>query len=258
MIVLERPLVFLDCEGTGVNTEEDRILELTIARLELDGAAPEIRSRLINPTVPIPAESTAVHGITDTDVAEAPTFSSIGRSLHEHLTGVDYGGFNIVGYDLPLLEAEFARCGLEFDWQAASCVDGYAILCQQEPRDLASVFERMFGEELAGAHRSEADVEAAMRVVFGQADAYELHSAEQLDAAGRRDTWADRTGRITIGEELELLFGFGKHFGKPLRSQVGYLRWMLEQGFPRDTCAIITEIVAAHDAAKQQQQELPG
>ncbi len=255
MIVLERPLVFLDCEGTGVNTEQDRIIELTIARLEVDGAPPEIQSRLINPTIPIPAESTAVHGITDADVAGAPTFSSIGRSLHEALVGVDYGGFNIVGYDLPLLEAEFARCGLEFAWQSASCVDGYAILCQQEPRDLASVYGRMFGEVLEGAHRSEADVEAAMRVVFGQADAYELQTAEQLDAAGRRDTWADRTGKITLSEDLELLFGFGKHFGQPLRSQVGYLRWMLEQGFPRDTCAIIGEVVAAHEAAKQQQQE---
>lgn len=266
MIRIERPLVFLDAEGTGVNTEEDRIVELTIARLDLantyfyegaDGPNVDIRSRLINPTVPIPPEATAVHGITDEDVAGEPTFAQIATSLLEHLTGVDFGGFNIVGYDLPLLEAEFARCGLEFDWQQQFCVDGYAILCQQEPRDLASVYRRMFGEELEGAHRSEADVAAAMRVAFGQAELFELGTPEKLDAGGRREDAADRQGKILITEDLELVFGFGKHYGKPLRSQVGYLRWMLEQDFPSDTCAIVSEIVATHDAAKQQQQELP-
>lgn len=255
MIPLERPLVFLDAEATGVDTEQDRVCELTLSRFEPGGAgAPEIRSRLINPTVPIPPEATAVHGITDGDVAGEPTFSQLSASLLELLTDVDFGGYNIVGYDLPLLEAEFRRCGLAFEWQQRACVDGFAILSRQEPRDLQSVYRRMFGDEAGEEldwHRSEADVAAAIAVVGKQVLQYGLHSAAELDAGGRRPEWADRQGKLHVSDAGELVFGFGKHFGKPVESQIGYLRWMLAQEFPTDTVALIRPIVAAYEAAKR-------
>ena len=262
MIKVERPLVFLDAESTGVNTEEDRIVELTLARFEPgEDKPPEIKSRLINPTIPIPPEATAVHGITDLDVANEPPFSAIASSLYHQIdTGVDFGGFNIIGFDLPILEAEFGRCGFVFQWQGACCIDGYAIMAQREPRDLAGALMFYCSTVHTDAHRSEADVQAAIDVVAGQVNRYPdiEHTAEALDAAGRRPEWVDRRGKIMIDEQGETVFGFGKHYGKPIESQVGYLRWMLNDAdFPTDTNAIIREVVDAHEAAKYPQQELP-
>lgn len=262
MIKLERPLVFLDAESTGVNTEEDRIVELTLARFEPgEKAPPEIKSRLINPTIPIPPEATAVHGITDLDVENEPPFSAIASSLYHQLdTDVDFGGFNIVGFDLPILEAEFGRCGFAFRWQEACCIDGYAIMAQREPRDLAGALMFYCAITHTDAHRSEADVQAAIDVVAGQVNRYPdiEHTAEALDAAGRRPEWVDRRGKIMLGAEGELVFGFGKHYGKPIKGQVGYLRWMRDDAaFPIDTQAIIGEVIVAHEAGKQRQKELP-
>lgn len=260
---LERPLVFLDAESTGVNTDDDRIVELTVCRFEPNGPpGPEIKSRLIFPMMLIPPEATAIHGITDADVADEPSFAHVANNLLEILSDVDYGGFNIVGFDLPLLEAEFARCDLEFAWQDASCVDGYAIMAQREPRTLAGALKFYTGRDVdpADLHRSETDVTIAVQVVMSQISRYgDLGAtADQLDAAGRRPEWADRQGKIIRNDDGEFAFGFGKHYGKPIGSQVGYLRWMLNDAdFPTDTNAIIAAVVAAHEAAKNPQQELP-
>lgn len=254
---LERPLVWLDIEGTGTNTEDDRIVELAIARYDPEQTKPEERQRRINPGIPIPAAATEIHGISDQDVADSPRFGAIARDLLTILEGADYAGFNITGYDLPLLEAEFRRVNLAFDWTTAKIVDGYRILIQHEPRDLATMYHRATGCELAEAHAASADLQAAMVVLEDLACRHGLdRTPEALDAAGLNPEWADRTGRFIVEASGRIVFGFGKHEGKPAAAEPDYLSWMLGQDFNPDTKEIAR--AALEEArANSQQQELP-
>jgi DNA polymerase-3 subunit epsilon len=241
-----RPIVFLDVESTGVSTEDDRIVEITLTRFEVhdEPRVPTVITHRIHPEMRIPAEATEVHGITDLGVADAPKFAELADELLEQLLGVDFGGFNIVGFDLPMLEAEFKRCGIAFDWTQARIIDGYAIMCQQEPRTLEGALMFYCGELLEGAHRTIADVSASIAIVAAQAERYGIEDPDELDAAGRRPEWADRTGKIRIGADGELVFGFGKHAGKPLAHDLEYCEWIMRKDFPSDTKAIVSEVLA--------------
>jgi DNA polymerase-3 subunit epsilon len=238
-----RPIVFLDIESTGVDTENDRIIEITLAVFDSLGAEEPVTHR-INPEIPIPAEATEVHGITDAGVASSPKFAELADELLEDLSGVDYGGFNIVGFDLPILEAEFKRCGIAFDWTQAYIADGYAIMCQQEPRSLEGALMFYCDKPLEGAHGSRADVDAAIRVIAAQAERYGIELAEDLDKAGRRPEWADRTGRLRLDADGVLVFGFGKHQGTPITECIEYVEWMLRKDFPSDTKAMLSKAIA--------------
>ena len=238
-----RPIVFLDIESTGVDTESDRIIEITLAVFDSLGAE-EPETHRINPGIPIPAEATEVHGITDAGVADAPKFAELADELLEDLSGVDYGGFNIVGFDLPILEAEFKRCGIAFDWTQAHIADGYAIMCQQEPRSLEGALMFYCEQPLEGAHGSRADVNAAIAVVAAQAERYGIELTEELDTAGRRPEWADRAGKFQWNSAGVLVFGFGKHIGKPISHDLEYLEWMMRKDFPSDTKSLISETIA--------------
>lgn len=253
-----RPIVFLDTESTGIDTENDRIVMLTLLRFEpptaQDPGGSQWRATwLINPQFPIPAEATEVHGITDADVAGKPKFAELAEDLFDRLAGCDYGGFNVIGFDLPLLEAEFARCGIRFEWQDASIADGYAIMCQQEPRSLEGALRFYCGEQLEGAHTTDADVDAAIRVIAAQAERYGIEPfPESLDAAGRREDWADRSGRIRMRADGALVFGFGKHAGHELAAHRDYCEWILRKDFPSDTKRIIRAALPSEAIASRQ------
>ena len=105
---LDRPLVFVDLETTGINTSVARIVEVTVLKFYPDGAEEE-RSVRVNPGIPIPPVATKVHGITDDEVADKPLFNRYAKSLLEFFDGCDIGGFNAIRFDIPLLVAEFER-----------------------------------------------------------------------------------------------------------------------------------------------------
>ena len=134
---LERPIAFIDVETTGTNPNSDRVVELSILRIQPDGKE-EYKSHRVNPGMPIPAEATAVHGITNADVTNLPAFRQYAKSVRDFLEGCDIAGFNVIKFDLPCLEAEFARAGVEFSRQGRYLVDSMVIYHQREPRDLAS------------------------------------------------------------------------------------------------------------------------
>ncbi len=248
MIAIERPLVVLDVEATGVNTAEDRIVELSIARYVVGEAAPHRSTNRINPGIPIPRESTEIHGITDADVAECPLFAHYARSILDLLTGCDYAGFNLTRYDLPIVEAELARCGLGFAWHEANVIDAYRIFVQMQPRNLAAAVQFYLGREHVDAHGADADVGATIAVLEAQLDGRypELvgEGMEWLDHFCRYEDAVDRAGRIKISAAGCMVFGFGKHEGQPILEHRDYLRWMLNQQFPTDTQRIIREAMA--------------
>lgn len=169
---LERPIVFVDLETTGTDPAFDRIVEIAVLRIESDGRS-ELRTRRVNPERPIPPEATAVHGIRDEDVREAPTFRRIARSLLAFIGDADLAGYNLRRFDLPLLERELRACRLDLELSRRQVVDVMTIFHKKEPRDLAAAVRFYLKREHEGAHGAEADVQAAAEVLDAQLAAYE-------------------------------------------------------------------------------------
>ena len=146
---LDRPLVFFDLETTGTNPLQDRIVEISLIKVMPDGTELE-KSRRINPGIPIPESSTAVHHITDEDVANEPTFKQIAQSLFELLEGCDIAGYNSNKFDVPLLMEEFSRVGLNFTTKGRRFVDVQNIFYAMEPRTLTGAYRFYCGENVRG------------------------------------------------------------------------------------------------------------
>lgn len=234
---LDRPVVVFDTETTGVNSRTDRIVEIACLKIHPDGRREDWVRRL-NPGMPIPAASSAIHGIRDEDVKGSPTFREIARELTDFLQGCDLAGYNITGFDLPVLRVEFLRAGVPFEMAGRRLLDAQRIFFVREPRHLAAAarFYCQSGHE--GAHGALADAEMTLRVLEGQLDRYpdmprsvpELH---ELFCAGL-DQDLDPEGRFRMVRG-EPTVNFGKNRGKSLRDisrqEPGFLRWILKGDF---------------------------
>lgn len=242
-IQLTRPLVFFDLETTGVDAKTARIIEISVAKHMPDGTV-ESKTRRFNPGMPIPAEATAVHGITDADVAHEPEFERVASGLASFLADCDLAGYNLIRYDLPLLEAEFRRAEVPFSLKGRQVLDVMRIFHRKEPRDLAGACRFYLGREHDGAHAAQADVAAtaevlgAMMARYGDLPANLPELCEQLTDP---DT-LDLAGNLILNDGKPHL-NFGKHAGKSLewmaRNEPGYLEYILKQDFLSDTKAIV-------------------
>ena len=197
--------------------------------------------RRVNPGRPIPAGATAVHGITDADVAAAPPFAAIAPDLFAALVGSDLAGFGIATFDLPLLAAEFARVGLPFRVGGRAVLDALAVYRRREPRDLTAAVRFYLGADRAGAHAALADARAALAVLDAQVGRYGLPpSPADLHASVAE---VDVSGTFRRGPAGGPVFAVGKHRGRPLAEVAAaapdYLRWMLGQGFLDDALALV-------------------
>ena len=235
---LNRPIAFIDLETTGVRLTEARIVELTVLKIHPDGTE-EFKSTRINPEIPIPAEATSIHGITDDDVADKPIFRQYARSLRDFLNDCDIGGFHVKRFDLPILEAEFRRGGVAFSRQGRSIVDSLTIYHKLDPRDLSAAYSKYCGKQLKDGHTSEGDVRAAAQVLEGQLD---MHPELPRDVAGLHEFccdpdekyWIDTEGKF-IWSEGEAALGFGKYKGKALKEianiDAEYIQWISSADF---------------------------
>lgn len=170
-LVLERPLVFMDLETTGVSPVADRIVELSMIKVHPDGRR-ETMTRRVNPGMPIPPESSRIHGITDGDVAGAPLFAHIADEILAFIGGADLAGFNIVRFDLPILHRELAVADRHLEMEGRAVVDAQVIYHRRVPRDLAAAYRFYCGKELVGAHTAQADIEACLEVLDAELAAY--------------------------------------------------------------------------------------
>lgn len=249
-LALDRPLCFFDLESTGTFPDRDRIVDLTIITLHPDGSRSEF-SALVNPTVPIPPSATAIHGISDAMVGDQPTFKQLAPPIAALLTGADLAGFGVRRFDLRMLAAEFARAAVPFSLEGRRIIDALAIYHKREPRDLSAALRFYCGDELEGAHRALADVEATIAVLAGQFARYTdlPTSIDALHAYCRDERWVDDTGRIVWIDGVACI-GFGKHAGRTLESLAAepygrdYLRWILDADFPTDTKRIVSSALA--------------
>jgi len=243
-ITTDKPIAFFDIEATGINFRTDRIVELAIIKIMPDHSTETFTFRF-NPERPIPAEAAAIHGIKDADVKDCPTFSQSAPKISAIFEGCDLGGYNVIHYDIPLLQSEFERVAVPFDIEGRRIVDAQKIFHKKEPRDLSAALAFYCNDTHTGAHGALSDVEATIRVIEGQFKRYpELpQDIDQLsDFCDQRDpNWADRKGRFKWVNG-ELIINFGKKQGKLLRDiarfEPSFLRWILSSSFPPDTTAI--------------------
>jgi len=243
----ERPIAFLDIEATGVNARNERIIDLAVIKVHPDGRRDEHYWR-VNPEKPIPAEASAVHGITDKDVAGKPPFKSVAVAIAAVLKDCDLGGFGIVRFDVPLLQAEFARAGVEFTVKGRALVDALAIYHRKERRDLQAAVKFYLKEDFPNAHKAVDDTAASLRVFEAQLVRYsDLPTdvmALDLLCNPKDPNWVDETGKLVwVGEEAAI--NFGKYAGTTLRETArvnpSYFDWILSKDFPPDVLAIIKE-----------------
>jgi DNA polymerase-3 subunit epsilon len=241
---LDRPLAVFDIESTGTNRKTDRIIELAVLKLTPDGKT-EGHTFRVNPGMPIPAEATAIHGIRDEDVKDCPAFRDLAPRVAEVLKDCDLAGYNVLGFDIPVLAEEFARAGVPFEIEGRRVLDAQRIFHKKVPRDLPAALAFYCGEMHLDAHNAMADVQATLRVLQGEFNRYpELpRDLDALDAfCNPRDPrWVDRTGKFRW-ENGEAVINFGRKQGQKLRDvarlESSFLQWMLKSDFPPDAIAI--------------------
>lgn len=244
---LDRPLAVFDIESTGTTPRADRIIDLVIVKLMPDGTRKTYRY-LVHPDMPIPPETTEIHGIRDEDVAGCPKFSQVAQEVYDVLEGCDLAGFNSIRFDIPMLIEEFHRADITFDIEQRRLIDAQRVYHQREPRSLTAALAFYCDEMHLGAHGAEADVLATIRVLEGQFERYTdlpRDMAELHEYCNPRDkNWVDASGRLKWANG-EVVLNFGKRKGTSLRymmaNEPSFVKWILRSDFPRDVKQIIED-----------------
>jgi DNA polymerase III subunit epsilon len=257
---LRNPIIFLDLETTGINIASDRIVEIALLKINPDGHEEEKLMR-INPEMPIPENSSRIHGIYDEDIKDCPTFKEVAKTLAHFMEGCDLAGFNSNRFDIPLLAEEFIRADVDIDLKRKKFIDIQAIFHKMEKRTLTAAYKLYCNKDLEDAHSAMADTKATYEVLKAQLERYE--SSEYEDIQGHKsypivndmdklsefscfDRNVDFLGRIVYDENGVEVFNFGKNKGIPvekvLRDQPGYYGWIMNGDFPLYTKKVLTAI----------------
>ncbi len=246
-LTLKRPIIFFDLETTGTDPAKDRIVELALVKMTPDGKREKFTKR-INPGIPIPAEVTLIHGISDEDVKNCQQFKQIAHSLYDWMRGCDLGGYNSARFDLPLLAEEFLRVGINVDFTERHMVDVQQIFFKMEARTLSAAYAFYCQKELENAHSAEADINATIEVLEAQLDRYADigNDVTALHKFTNTDEYVDYARRIII-KDGQPVFNFGKYKGRKVEdvfnSEPQYYDWMMQADFTLHTKQKISEIL---------------
>jgi len=247
--IKDKPMAFFDLETTGTNLQNDRVIEISVVKIFPDGER-EAKTRLLNPEMHIPEEASAIHGIRDEDVKDAPTFKQVSKNLFIYLEGCDLAGYNVSKFDIPMLTKEFSRAGLNFAMEGRKVVDSYTLFCKMEPRNLKAAYKYFCGKDLENAHSSAADIAATVEILEAQMAKYSALAKEQLpegvekcpstlqelnDFCNQRPPDAIDPDARFKWKEGEPVVGFGRNAGVLLRQiaveNPDFLRWMIKADF---------------------------
>ncbi|PWJ42090.1 3'-5' exonuclease [Sediminitomix flava] len=256
---LRNPLAVFDLETTGLSTIKDRIVEISIVKIMPSGEK-IIKTKRLNPTIPISAESSMIHGIYEEDIKDCPTFKQVAKEIAQFLEGADLCGFNVLRFDLPLLVEEFLRADVNFDPTSRKVVDAQKIFHMMEPRTLGAAYKFYCDKSLENAHSAEADTLATFEVLDAQVAKYEgvkmkndkgeeytpiendIDSLHKLSS----NNMIDYAGRMVYNKQGIAVFNFGKHKNKPvtevLKREPAYYDWIMNNEFPLNTKQKLTEI----------------
>lgn len=264
-INLKKPLAIFDLEATGLDVTSDRIVEIAVVKINPDGTRTDFHQR-INPQIPIPKEVTAIHGIGDEDVKDAPTFKDILPELEKFIENTDFAGFNSNKFDLPLLAEEFLRAGSEVDLSVHKHIDVQNIFHKMEQRTLEAAYRFYCEKNLENAHTAMADAEATWEVLNAQIQRYSTLE-DNVDFLSEFSIYGDVSrldfaGRLALNEKGEAIYNFGKHKGKTIREvmklEPGYYGWMLDANFPLYTKQCLRkemERIKAEESARAPKSE---
>ena len=244
---LKNPLVFFDLETTGIDIVKDRIIEISYVKVFPNGKE-ESKTMRINPGMPIPPASTAIHGITDDDVKDCPLFKNVAKQLAAQIEGCDLAGYNSNRFDIPLLAEEFLRAGVDIDLTRRKFIDVQTIFYKMEQRTLAAAYKFYCQKSLENAHTAAADTMATYEVLKAQLDRYpELkNDVTFLSEFSSFTNNVDFAGRMVYNEKNQEVFNFGKYKGRlveeVLKQEHAYYSWMMNGDFPLNTKQKLTEI----------------
>ncbi|MDN5285516.1 MAG: polymerase-3 subunit epsilon [Mucilaginibacter sp.] len=270
---LIRPLAFFDLEATGINIGADRIVEISVIKLHPDGSE-EVKTWRINPEMPIPIESSLIHGIYDEHIKDEPTFKAIAPLVAEFIDNSDLAGFNSNKFDIPMLMEEFLRAGVLFDLDNRHFVDVQNIFHQMEQRTLKAAYQFYCSKDIINAHSAEADTRATMEVLLAQIERYEnqewedkkgnksipvVNHVEGLHKFTNLNRPVDFAGRLAFNEAGEEVFNFGKHKGKKVEDifniEPSYYSWMMQGDFPLYTKRKLEGIYKRWNDKKQAERQ---
>jgi DNA polymerase-3 subunit epsilon len=244
---LRNPVIIFDLETTGLSLVNDRIVEMSVIKVHPDGSE-EIKTRRLNPGIPIPAEATAIHKITNEDVKDCPIFGNIAKSLASYIEGCDLVGYNLLKFDIPLLAEEFLRAGLNVDFREVKIIDVQNIFHKMEQRTLVAAYKFYCNKSLDCAHTAEADTKATYEILQSQLDVYpELQNDVKFLSEFSVNTQNfDYANRIGADKDNEPIFNFGKYKGRRVKEifqiEPGYYSWIMNGEFTLNTKRIFTEI----------------
>lgn len=246
-LLLQKPLVFIDLETTGINLATDRIVEIALVKVLKDGTK-QVKQKYINPQMPIPKASSDIHGITDEKIKDAPTFKEVANELKQFIDHSDLSGYNSNRFDIPMLMEEFLRAGINLDMTNRRMVDVQHIFHMMEKRTLGAAYKFYCAKDLEGAHSAEADAAATWEILEAQLERY-THLGNTLETILQftgEENFVDFARRFVMENDVEV-FNFGKHKGKPvcqvLKSEPQYYDWMMKGDFPLHTKQKLTEIL---------------
>ena len=248
-LILEKPIVFFDLETTGLQISTDRIVEISILKIFPNGNK-ESKTWLVNPTIPIPKETTEIHGITDEKVKNEPTFKDISKEIIELIDNCDLAGYNSNKFDIPLLAEEFLRCDIDFNMKNRNAIDVQNIFHKLEKRNLIAAYKFYCNKDLTNAHSAQADTKATYEILVSQLKKYtELENNINFlsEFSEIRGKLADLAGFIKYNEKGEEIFSFGKYRDNTLekvwKDNPGYFSWIKQADFPKYTKNIIDDFI---------------
>ena len=252
---LTKPIVFFDLETTGINIGNDRIVEISMLKIFPNGNK-ESNTWLVNPEIEIPAETSAIHGITNERVVSEPTFKELAQTVYDLIADADLAGFNSNRFDIPLLAEEFLRVGLDFDMNDRKAIDVQVIFHKKEQRTLSAGYKFYCDKILEDAHSAEADTNATYEILKAQLDRYDdiENSVEALSDYSTHSKRADFAGFILFNDEDQESFSFGKYKGRTvedvLKENPGYNAWIQNADFPLYTKKVLQAIKQRMSAPK--------
>lgn len=257
---LKRPIAFFDLETTGIKVATDRIVEISIVKIHPNGKK-DIKTRRVNPEMPIPIETSEIHGIYDEDVKDEPTFKELAKSLDAFLKNCDLAGYNSNKFDIPLLAEEFLRAGVDFDVEGRNLVDVQNIFHKMEQRTLVAAYKFYCQKELINAHSAEADTIATFEIMEAMLDKYQgveftdkkgnvstpvVNDIKALSEFSSVNRNVDLIGHIVLNDKDEEIINFGKHKGRLVaevfKTEPSYYDWMMRGQFPEYTKKVITKL----------------
>tara|TARA_B100000508_G_scaffold118450_1_gene98633 strand:+ start:150456 stop:151316 length:861 start_codon:yes stop_codon:yes gene_type:complete len=245
---LKNDLAIFDIEATGLDISKDRIVEIAILKVDAEGNESSYLQR-INPEIEISAESIEIHGITQEDIKDAPTFKEAADEIAQFIGKADLAGFNSNKFDIPMLAEEFLRVGHSFNVADRKFVDVQNIFHKMEQRTLIAAYKFYCDKNLDNAHSADADVKATYEVLKAQVERYEEleNDIAYLSdfSKNNKNEIVDFAGRIARNKKGEIIYNFGKHKGKSIaevaKDEPGYYGWMMNGNFPRYTKAVLKE-----------------